>query len=483
MLLPVILSGGSGTRLWPVSREHYHKQFLCLNSDKYSLLQETVQRLDGLEGIHAPLVVCNNEHRFLVAEQLHSLGCRPAHILLEPEGRNTAPAVALAALAALELDEDPSLLIMPADHVIGDRAAFTDAVAKGRTLVEQGQLVAFGITPSSPHTGYGYIRRGEALAHGNRIAAFVEKPDRQRASDYLASGDYLWNSGIFVVSARHYLAELDKHAGDILRSCQAAYEGRSEDLDFLRVDIEHFRQCRSDSIDYAVMEHTRDAAVIPMDPDWNDIGAWDAIYDLKNRGDNADGNAVHGDVLLHDTRNSLVRSQSRLVAAVGVDDLVIVETDDAVLVASRAHAQDTKHIVNALKAAGRSEGQSHRSVYRPWGHYRTLVLSEGFQVKEIVVKPGHQLSLQMHHHRAEHWVVVAGTAKVTLGEGHGDTEHLRSVLLSEDESTYIPLGTLHRLENPGLIPLRLIEVQTGGYLGEDDIVRFDDVYGRCHIAS
>ncbi len=482
MLIPVTLSGGSGTRLWPVSRKHYPKQFLCLNNDDYSLFQETVQRLDGIEDCHAPLVVCNDEHRFLVAEQLHSLGCQPAHILLEPEGRNTAPALALAALAALELDEDPILLVMPADHVIGDIAAFVAAVEQGRALVEQGHLVTFGITPSSPHTGYGYIRRGESLIHGNRVAAFTEKPDRQRASDFLGSGDYLWNSGIFLMRARHYLSELGKHADDILKACQAAFDGRSEDLDFLRVDSHCFHKCRGESIDYAVMENTRDAAVIPMDPGWNDIGAWDAIYALKSHEEHAGGNVVHGDVLLHDTRNSLVRSQSRLVAAVGVEDLVIVETGDAVLVANRACAQDAKYIVEALESAGRSEGQAHCSVYRPWGHYRTLVLTEGFQVKEIVVKPGHQLSLQMHHHRAEHWVVVAGTAKVTLGEGHGDTQNLRSFLLTEDESTYIPLGTLHRLENPGLIALQLIEVQTGEYLGEDDIVRFDDVYGRCTSA-
>ncbi|MFG6176666.1 mannose-1-phosphate guanylyltransferase/mannose-6-phosphate isomerase [Halomonas sp. THAF12] len=478
MLRPVILSGGSGSRLWPVSREHYPKQFLKLNSERHSLLQETVLRLGGIDGCASPLVVCNDEHRFLVAEQLQTAGVPATTILLEPLGRNTAPALALACMTALEDDDDASLLVMPADHVIEDHVAFAEAVAKGRELVAQGQLVTFGIEPSSPHTGYGYIRRGTALGSGFQVDVFVEKPDIERARAYLVSGDYLWNSGIFLVGARHYLQELSEHAPDILEHCQAAYDGRREDMDFLRIDPRPFTECRSESIDYAVMEHTRTAAVVPMDPGWSDIGSWDAIHDLKRRGAGEDGNAVHGDVLLHDSTGNLVRSESRLVAGVGVKDLVIVETADAVLVANREHAQETKQIVSALKAAGRAEFQSHQSVYRPWGHYRALVSCEGFQVKEIVVKPGGRLSLQMHHHRAEHWVVVAGTARVTLGGGHGDSESMRSFLLSEDESTYIPLGTLHRLENPGLIPLRLIEVQTGVYLGEDDIVRFDDIYGR-----
>lgn len=474
-LTPVILSGGSGSRLWPVSREHYPKQFQCLNRDDASLLQETALRLHDTPGTTPPLVICNAAHRFLVAEQLQQIGCPPQRILLEPCGRNTAPAVALAALQAAP---EALLLVMPADHAIDDLAAFRTAVESGRALAEAGRLVTFGITPERAHTGYGYIRRGEALGEGGyRVDAFVEKPDAERAHAYLESGDYLWNSGIFLFRAERFLAELERLAPAMLAACRAALAAGREDLDFLRVDAEAFAACPSDSIDYAVMEHTRDAAVVPMSPGWSDIGAWDAIFALK--GDPArQGNAVHGDVLLHDTRNSLVHSHSRLVATVGVHDLLIVETEDAVLVADRHAAQDTKRIVEQLQALGRNECQALPQVYRPWGHYRTLALTEGFQVKEIVVNPGQQLSLQMHHHRAEHWVVVRGTARVTLGEGHGDTERLRSFLLGEDESTYIPLGTVHRLENPGIMPLKLIEVQTGSYLGEDDIVRFDDVYGR-----
>jgi len=481
MIIPVILSGGSGSRLWPVSREHYPKQFLKLNSDTHSLLQETVLRLQGLADCREPLIVCNEQHRFLVAEQLNSLGIRPAHILLEKEGRNTAPALALAALAALELEDDPQLLVLPADHVIEQTEAFLAAISSGVAMVESGNLVTFGIQPANANTGYGYIRKGERQGAGFTVSAFVEKPDAERAQQYLDSGDYLWNSGIFLFRARQYLAELAEHAADILQSCETAYHNRREDLDFLRVDNDAFGECRSDSIDYAVMEHTQHAAVIPMDPGWNDIGAWDALYDLKARHAGAEGNAIQGDVLLHDSHDNFVRSESRLVAAVGVSNLIIVETDDAVLVADRDHAQDTKQIVNVLKARKRSECQSHKRVYRPWGHYRTMVISEGFQVKEIVVNPGQTLSLQMHHHRAEHWIVVQGTARVTQGEGDSDT--LRDFLLSEDESTYISLGTVHRLENPGKISLRLIEVQTGSYLGEDDIVRFDDVYGRLETQT
>ncbi|MBZ9566135.1 mannose-1-phosphate guanylyltransferase/mannose-6-phosphate isomerase [Modicisalibacter tunisiensis] len=477
MIIPVVLSGGSGSRLWPVSREHYPKQFLKLNSEKHSLLQETVLRLKGLSDCRDPIVVCNDQHRFLVAEQLGSLGISSSRILLEPVGRNTAPALALAAMAALETAEDPVLLVMPADHVITDVVAFQTAVKQGLELVEGGDLVTFGIQPDSPNTGYGYIHKGDPRAGGYGVSAFVEKPDIKRAKAYLESGEYLWNSGIFLFRAGLYLAELAEHANDILQCCETAYHGRHEDLDFLRIEGASFAECRSDSIDYAVMEKTRRAAVIPMDPGWSDIGAWDALYALKASDANG-GNAVQGDVLLHEAHGNYIRSESRLVAAVGVDDLIIVETDDAVLVADRSRAQDTKQIVNALKAQQRSECHTHKSVYRPWGHYRTMVISEGFQVKEIVVNPGHTLSLQMHHHRAEHWIVVQGTARVTMGEGHGDTENLRSFLLSEDESTYISLGTIHRLENPGVIALKLIEVQTGSYLGEDDIVRFNDAYGR-----
>ncbi|ASK17922.1 MULTISPECIES: mannose-1-phosphate guanylyltransferase/mannose-6-phosphate isomerase [unclassified Halomonas] len=478
MILPVILSGGSGSRLWPVSREHYPKQFLNLHKQDVSLLQEAALRLNDVSGAGEPIIVCNEEHRFLVAEQMQQLGFEKSKIILEPIGRNTAPALALAALAAVEANPEVELLVMPADHVIKDTQAFAEAVKKGQVLSQQDKLVTFGITPTTPHTGYGYIKRGEGLGEGFSVAAFVEKPDAAVAEAYLASGDYLWNSGIFLFKASCYLEALKTHAPDILANCQAAYQQRSEDMDFLRISEEAFEQCRSESIDYAVMEHTRQAAVVPMSPGWSDVGAWDALHALRSSEDKENGNAIHGDVMLHQTQNSLVYSESRLVAAVGVNNLIIVETDDAVLVADRRQAQDTKLIVNALKAAGRKESQSHQQVYRPWGHYRTMVLTDSFQVKEIVVVPGGKLSLQMHHHRAEHWVVVQGTARVTQGEGHGDLSDLRSFLLSEDESTYIPLGTVHRLENPGVIPLKLIEVQTGSYLGEDDIVRYNDKYGR-----
>lgn len=479
-LIPVILSGGSGSRLWPVSREQYPKQFQCFNSSEYSLLQESALRLTGMSNILGPLVVCNETHRFLVAEQLQSAKVTAEKILLEPYARNTAPAVALAARQIASQRPETLLLVMPADHVIADPQAFRDAVENSRALAEQGYLVTFGIQPNQPHTGYGYIRRGEPLDSGYKVDAFVEKPDAKRAQAYLDSGDYLWNSGIFLFRADRYLEELEAFAPDISQACQAAFNGRHEDLDFVRFDADALEACRSDSIDYAVMEQTTQAAVVPMDPGWSDIGAWDAIFELHSAA-NAESNAVWGDVMLHDTHDSLVHSHSRLVATVGVKDLIIVETEDAVLVADRSRAQDTKGIVESLKREGRKESQALPQVYRPWGHYRTLVQMEGFQVKEIVVKPGEKLSLQMHYHRAEHWVVVAGTARVTLGDGHGDTEHMRSFLLSEDESTYISLGTVHRLENPGQIPLKLIEVQTGSYLGEDDIVRFDDVYGRTQV--
>lgn len=478
MILPVILSGGSGSRLWPVSREHYPKQFLNLHKDDVSLLQEAALRLKNVANAGDPIIVCNEEHRFLVAEQMHAIGLKGSQIILEPCGRNTAPALALAALAASEVSPEAELLVMPADHVIKEAQAFAEAVEKGRELSQAGKLVTFGITPVSPHAGYGYIKRGQPLSEGFSVEAFVEKPDLASAESYLKSGEYLWNSGIFLFKASSYLDALKQYAPDILACTQAAYQARTEDMDFLRIEETSFAQCRNESIDFAVMEHTRQAAVVPMSPGWSDIGAWDAVHELRADEDKANGNVIHGDVMLHETHDSLVYSDSRLVAAVGVNNLIIVETDDAVLVADRRQAQDTKLIVNALKAAGRKEFKSHQQVYRPWGHYRTMVLTESFQVKEIVVNPGGKLSLQMHHHRAEHWVVVQGTAQVTQGEGHGDISNLRSFLLSEDESTYIPLGTVHRLENPGVIPLRLIEVQTGSYLGEDDIVRYNDKYGR-----
>jgi len=476
MIIPVILSGGSGSRLWPISREEYPKQFLNLHRDDQSLLQEAALRIRLLNNAQPPLVVCNETHRFLVAEQLHQVGIDNAQIILEPCARNTAPAIALAAAAALLTDPEAEMLVMPADHVIKDENAFIQSVEKGRSLAAQGQLVTFGITPQRAHTGYGYICRGEAKGQGFEVAAFVEKPDATRAAEYLASGEYLWNSGIFLFKARDYLHALRQHAPDILDASERAFASRSEDMDFIRVDKTAFAGSPSDSIDYAIMERVRNVVVVPMNPGWSDIGAWDAVHELKATSD--DQNTTHGDVVLHNTHGSLIHSESRLVTVVGVENLIIVETEDAVLVADRHQAQDTKKIVEALKTAGRTESKNHQQVYRPWGYYRTLALTDSFQVKEIVVKPGAKLSLQMHHHRAEHWVVVEGTAQVTQGRGHGDIESLRSFLLSEDESTYIPLGTVHRLENPGVIPLKLIEVQTGSYLGEDDIVRYSDDYGR-----
>ena len=480
MIYPVILSGGSGSRLWPVSREQYPKQFLSLHQPGISLLQETAQRLSNLAETGAPLIVCNEQHRFMVAEQMHQ-SALSAQILLEPCSRNTAPALALAALWIVQIDPDAELLSMPADHVIKDEQRFANAIKQGLGLAQQGKLVTFGITPNSAHTGYGYIKRGQADGEGFGVSAFVEKPDPEKAITYLESGRYLWNSGIFLFKANAYINALRQYAPDILEACEKAFRSLQQDLDFLRIESEIFARCRSESIDYAVMEHTKDAVVVPMDPGWSDIGAWDALYDLEAEG--ADGNAIQGDVITDNVRNSLIRSESRLVAVVGVDHLVIVETADAVLVADRYDAQSTKRIVHRLKEEGRKEAELHQTVFRPWGCYTTLELTNSFQVKEIIVNPRAKLSLQMHHHRAEHWVVVRGTAKVTQGDIHGDFNNLKSFLLSEDESTYIPLGTPHRLENPGVIPLHLIEVQTGSYLGEDDIVRFDDVYGRSREES
>jgi mannose-1-phosphate guanylyltransferase/mannose-6-phosphate isomerase len=477
LIQPVILSGGVGSRLWPMSREDYPKQFQRLNSPELSLLQETALRVPASRSVAQPLVVCHEEHRFLVAEQLREVGCWPARILLEPVSRNTAPAVALAALLIIEEDPDTLLLVMPADHVIEDGEAFRTAVEQGRQLAQEGRLVTFGIRPTLAHIGYGYMKCGEPLGAGFRVDAFTEKPGREQAERYLESGDMLWNSGIFLFTARGYLEELAMHAPAIHQACLQACEGRHEDLDFLRMEREALAGCPSDSIDYALMEATRRAVVIPMEAGWRDVGSWDTILDLKSS-EQPDGNAIRGDVLLHDVHDSLIYSESRLVAAIGVRDLVIVETEDAVMVAGRDHAQETRVIVDALKAAGRSESQTLPRVHRPWGDSHTMVLTERYRVKEIVVKPGARLSLQRHHHRAEHWVVVAGTARVTLMEAPDDVDSLRSFLLTEDESTYIPLGVVHRLENPGVVPLKLIEVQTGTYLGEDDIVRFDDAYGR-----
>jgi mannose-1-phosphate guanylyltransferase/mannose-6-phosphate isomerase len=473
-MIPVILSGGSGTRLWPLSRELYPKQFLPLSGTS-TMLQATLARLAGLPDLDAPLVVCNEEHRFLVAEQLRQMGIQKQSIILEPVGRNTAPAVALAALQALKADKDAILLVLPADHVISDIEAFQSAVSQGLDAARDGALVTFGIVPTGPETGYGYIKSGPAAnARGSKksviypIDAFVEKPDQATAIGYVASGDYFWNSGMFLFRADRYLAELEKHAPDILAACRLASEGGARDKDFVRLQRDAFVASPSDSIDYAVMEKTDNAVVVPLDAGWNDVGSWSSLRDVCDADES--GNVVLGDVLAEDTRNSYVRAENRLVATLGLEDHIVVETADAVLVAHRDKVQDVKKIVERLKALGREEPLNHRRVYRPWGSYEGIAISDRFQVKRIIVNPGASLSLQMHHHRAEHWIVVRGTARVVRGD--------ESFILSEDQSTYIPLGTRHRLENPGVIPLELIEVQTGSYLGEDDIVRFDDVYGR-----
>ena len=476
-LAPVILSGGSGTRLWPLSREKYPKQLLPLIG-KDSLLQATVRRMEGLAGIkvEAPLVVCNEEYRFIIAEQLRLMGIK-ANLLLEPAGRNTAPALTLAALAVARGGEDPVLLVMPADHVIVDVMSFQSAVKKGVALAAEGVVITFGIIPDSPEPGYGYIQAGEPVGNDGvcRIARFVEKPDITTAQAYLESGSYFWNSGLFMMRASVWLSAIGICRKDILAACRAAWEKGSVDGDFLRVNKEDFIRCPSDSIDYAVMERLDPdnsalppGMLIPLSAGWSDVGAWDSLWQVLPK--DAQGNVAQGDVLLHDCNNTLVMSEHRLVACVGVEDMVVVETPDAILVAHMKETQHVKKVVDSLKRQGRPEGELHRKVFRPWGWYDGVDAGERFQVKRIVVKPGAALSLQMHHHRAEHWIVVSGTAQVT----RGDT----SYLVSENESTFIPLGTRHRLENPGCVPLEMIEVQSGSYLGEDDIVRFEDIYGR-----
>lgn len=476
-LIPVVLSGGSGTRLWPLSREKYPKQLLSFIGED-SLLQATVRRMEGLTDVQlgAPLVVCNEEYRFVIAEQLRLMGTKGT-ILLEPIGRNTAPALTLAALAALREGGDPILLVMPADHVIVDTKRFQAAVRKGMTLAAEGELVTFGIKPDSPETGYGYIQSGEPLDEEGacRIARFVEKPDAVTAQAYLDAGFYFWNSGLFMLRASVWLSAIGFCRADILAACRAAWDQGSVDGDFLRVSKDAFMRCPTDSIDYAVMERIAAAdgslpagAVIPLSAGWSDVGAWDSLWEVLPK--DRDGNVSQGDVMLHDCHNMLVMSEDRLVACVGVEDMVVVETPDAILVAHMSRTQDVKKIVDGLKHAGRPEGQLHRKIFRPWGWYNGVDAGERFQVKRIVVKPGAALSLQMHHHRAEHWIVVRGTAQVTRGDA--------TYLVSENESTFIPLGTRHRLENPGCVPLEMIEVQSGSYLGEDDIVRFEDAYGR-----
>ncbi|MBS0293721.1 MAG: mannose-1-phosphate guanylyltransferase/mannose-6-phosphate isomerase [Proteobacteria bacterium] len=479
LIQPVVLSGGSGTRLWPLSREKYPKQLLALMGED-SLLQATLRRFDGIDGADSapPLVVCNEEYRFVVAEQLRLIG-KQGRIVLEPVGRNTAPALTLAALAARSNGDDPVLLVMPADHVITEVAAFREGMRHAARLAQDNAIVTFGITPDRPETGYGYIQAAAVVDEGGAraIARFVEKPDRVTAESYLQAGDYLWNSGLFVLRASVWLSALELCRPDILAACRTAWEGGASDLSFWRVDADAFATCPSDSIDYAVMERltgTQAVAglprgvVLPLSAGWSDVGAWDALWDILPK--DADGNVVQGRALMQGSRNTLALSSGRLVACVGVQGLVVVETPDAVLVADQRHTQDVKKIVDRLKRDGGTEGVMHRKVYRPWGWYDGVDGGERFQVKRIMVKPGGKLSLQMHHHRAEHWVVVRGTARVTKDK--------ETFLLTENQSTYIPLGVTHRLENPGQVDLEMIEVQSGGYLGEDDIVRFEDVYGR-----
>lgn len=479
-IVPVILTGGSGTRLWPLSREQYPKQLLKLIGE-HTLLQATVLRLQGLrleesDVLAAPILVGNEEYRFLLAEQLRQVGFERFPLILEPCGRNTAPALTLAALAAQQDGSDPVMVVMPADHVIQDEPAFHQAISSGIRLAETGKLVTFGIQPSAPETGYGYIRRGRDIdGYAYQVAQFVEKPDLATAEEYLESGQFLWNGGIFAITASVWLEKIEQCRPDISAACYESFANRQQDDDFTRPAANSFAACPSDSIDYAVMEklasqqtNTGEVAVVPFAAKWSDVGAWNALWEISAKDD--DGNLLTGDVIAVDSQNSMVLSDKRLVACVGLSDIIVVETADAVLVADKAHIQKVKDIVTRIKQAGRSEINAHRKINRPWGWYDSIDNGDRFQVKRIMVNPGASLSLQLHHHRAEHWVVVRGTAKVTRGE--------ETYLVSENQSTFIPLGVTHRLENPGKLPLEIIEIQSGSYLSEDDIVRFEDIYGR-----
>lgn len=469
MIIPVILSGGSGTRLWPLSRALRPKQLLPLVGES-TMIQDTVSRLSGLDDVAAPIIVCNEEHRFTIAEQMRELGIHPQAIILEPFGRNTAPAVAISAFQSFKTAEDTVLLILPADHVIQDVNAFHKALLTGAKAAEDGSLVTFGIIPKAPETGYGYIKaEKEGLADGiHKVDRFVEKPVKEIAEQYLEEGGYFWNSGMFMFKASAFLEELNALNPEIYSHSKDALDKAEIDMDFIRLDKSSFESCPSDSIDYAVMEKTKSALVVAVDIGWNDIGSWSALWEVSDSDEL--GNVTHGDVYTVDTNDSYVRSENRLVATIGLKDHIVVETADAVLVAHKDFAQNVKNVVDLLKSDSREEVNIHRRAYRPWGSYECIDISDRFQVKRITVNPGARLSLQMHHHRAEHWIVVQGTAKVNCGD--------KEFILSENQSTFIPLGEKHRLENAGKIPLEIIEVQTGSYLGEDDIVRFDDVYGR-----
>lgn len=467
MIIPIIMAGGSGTRLWPLSRSLYPKQFLSLINEN-SLLQETLKRLDGLNCL-PPVIVSNNEHRFIVAEQLRQFGVDDFQIILEPVGRNTAPAVALAALKSLELHGDHHMLVLAADYAIQDIEAFHAAVLAAEQESVDNKLVTFGIVPTKPETGYGYIKKGEQVKNSVfKVNSFVEKPDLETAKNYLEQKCYLWNSGMFMFKASVYLDELKKFRPDILAACKESLSSASTDLDFIRLNSDVFAECPDESIDYAVMEKTQDCVVIPLDADWSDIGSWTSLWEISEKDEHE--NVSHGDVINYNSRNNYIYSEGSLISTVGVNNLIIVQTKDALLVAQQDNVQDIKKIVEILKKQKRSEHISHREVYRPWGRYDSVERGDRYQVKRITVKPGECLSTQMHHHRAEHWVVVAGTAKVTCGE--------RTFFVTENESTFIPIGTVHTLENPGKIPLEVIEIQSGVYLGDDDIVRLSDKYGR-----
>lgn len=471
MILPVIMAGGTGSRLWPLSRELYPKQFLKL-VDSQSMLQATVERLKGIEH-HSPMFICNQEHRFIVAEQLRLMNAASSGIILEPVGRNTAPAIALAAIHAMNQGHDPILLVLAADHVILDVSQFHQAIQHAITPATEGQLVAFGIVPTHPETGYGYIKAEKDENIVKKIQAFVEKPNRQMATDYLKSGDYYWNSGMFMFRASRYLEELNEYQPEIYSFCMKAMNHAVSNMDFISIQTEAFEACPVDSIDYAVMEKTEQAVVVPLDAGWNDIGSWSALWDIFDKDES--GNVHQGDVMDVKSRNCYVRADEKLVVTIGLDNLVVVDTKDAILIAAKDQVQEVKGVVEQLRRAGRVEANIHREVYRPWGKFDSIDHGMRYQVKRITVNPSEKLSLQMHHHRAEHWVVVSGTARVTQGD--------KTFLLTEDQSTYIPVGVVHALENPGKVPLEIIEIQSGAYLGEDDIVRFDDRYGRSFMTK
>ncbi|WP_425318354.1 mannose-1-phosphate guanylyltransferase/mannose-6-phosphate isomerase [Pseudomonas nitroreducens] len=468
-MIPVILSGGSGSRLWPLSRKQYPKQFLALTGE-HTLFQQTLSRL-VFEGMEPPVVVSNQEHRFIVQEQLEALDLKTQSILLEPFGRNTAPAVAIAAMKLMAEGRDELLLILPADHVIEDQRAFQRALALATNAAEKGEMVLFGVPANRPETGYGYIKAGDerGLPDGViRVERFIEKPDETRAQQFVEDGGYFWNSGMFLFRASRFLEELKKHDADIYDTCLLALERSQHEGDLISIDAATFACCPDNSIDYAVMEKTRRACVVPLSAGWNDVGSWSSIWEVHDKDD--DGNVTMGDVMVHDSHNCLVHGNGKLVSVIGLEDIVVVETKDAMMIAHKDRVQDVKKVVNQLDAAGRSETQNHCQVYRPWGSYDSVDMGGRFQVKHISVKPGARLSLQMHHHRAEHWIVVSGTAQVTCDD--------KTFLLTENQSTYIPIASVHRLANPGKIPLEIIEVQSGSYLGEDDIERLEDVYGR-----